>query len=319
MTPARVLRADALLLFVALIWGVGFVVQKSAMAGEDSIGPVTFAAVRLLIGGLVLVPLLVLDRRLRPKRLATRKQQCVAVGLAGVLLAAGGILQQWGLVYTDAGVAAFLTGLYVVLVPMLGLLIGYRVRSSTWIAAVLAMVGMYLLSVAGQPTINPGNLLVLGSAVCWAGQVLVIGWIASSMGPIALATGQNLVGGVLAVGVAIVVETTTWAQLVDVAWALAYSGPLAIGLGFLLQIMAQRDAPPAHTAIVLSMEAVFGAIAGWMMLHEAFTPTMLVGCAIVLCAMGVAQCRPPKQMKGLRSSKDESRKSSVGGRKSNAG
>ena len=296
MIGSRILRADALLLFVALIWGVGFVVQKSAMTGDDPIGPITFAALRLLIGGLVLIPLLTLDRRMKPKRLATPRQRCIAVVLAGALLAVGGILQQWGLVYTGAGIAAFVTGLYVVLVPMLGLFIGYRVGRTTWIAALLAVVGMYLLSVAGRPAFNPGDLLILGSAVCWAGQVLVIGWIASSMPPIALATGQNVIGGILAVGVALIVETTTWAQLVDVAWELAYSGPLAIGLGFLLQIMAQRDAPPAHTAILLAMEAVFGALAGWAFLHEAFTPTMLVGCVVVLGAMGIAQLKSPAKM-----------------------
>jgi drug/metabolite transporter (DMT)-like permease len=296
MTRARVLRADALLLFVALIWGVGFVVQKSAMAGDDPIGPIAFAALRLLIGGLVLLPLLWLDKRMPPTRVATLKNRIIAVCLAGVLLAGGGILQQWGLVYTQAGVAAFVTGLYVVLVPLLGLLIGYHVRRTIWMAAVLAVVGMYLLSVAGRPTFNPGDLLILGSAVCWAGQVLVIGWIASSMGPIKLTMGQNIIGGLLAVTVAAIVETTTWAQVVNVAWELAYSGPLAIGLGFLLQIMAQRDAPPAHTAILLAMEAVFGAMAGWLLLHEAFTPTMLVGCTVVLIAMGIAQLKLPKTM-----------------------
>ena len=162
---------------------------------------------------------------------------------------------------------------------------------------VLAALGMYLLSVAGRPVFNPGDLLVLGGAVCWAGQVLVIGWVASRMNPIMLATGQNLIGGAIALLIAALTEQTSWSQIEACLWPLAYSGPLAIGLGFLLQVVAQRDAPPAHTAIMLSMEAVFGALAGWLLLSEVFTPTMLGGCVIVLVAMGVAQLKPPVAFK----------------------
>lgn len=295
MPDARLLRADALLLIVALIWGVGFVVQKVAMEGDDPIGPITFAALRLFLGGVVLVPLLWCTRATGAPE-AAGSTQWIAMGSAGVLLALGGILQQWGLVYTEAGVAGFVTGLYVVIVPLLGLCIGYRVKWTTWVAVAMAAVGMYLLSVAGRPVFNPGDLLVLGGAVCWAGQVLVIGWIATRMDPFKLATGQNLIGGAIAVVVAVLVEETNWSQIQAVLWPLAYSGPLAIGLGFLLQIVAQRAAPPAHTAILLSMEAVFGALAGWLILHESFTPTMLAGCGIVLGAMVVAQLKPPVAM-----------------------
>jgi drug/metabolite transporter (DMT)-like permease len=296
MLPSRVLRADAMLLIVALIWGVGFVVQKTAMDGDDPIGPMSFSASRLLLGGLVLLPLLLLGKPLRPARVAPLHLRRRAVLMAGVLLAAGAILQQWGLVYTEAGVAGFVTGLYVVFVPLLGLCIGYRVHGTTWVAAVLALLGMYLLSVSGRGGINPGDLLVLGGAVCWAAQVLVIGWIVPVMDPMRLAIGQNLVGGVLATIAALLFETPTLSQLSAVAWELAYSGPLAIGLAFFLQILAQRDAPPAHTAILLAMEAVFGALAGWALLHEHFTTAMLWGCGAVVLAMLVAQWKSPAKM-----------------------
>jgi len=296
MISRDILKADAMLLLVAVIWGVGFVVQKTAMSGADPIGPLTFAGTRLLIGGIILLPLLLVARRWRPTRLASSGQQWKAMAGAGALLAGGGMLQQWGLVYTEAGVAGFVTGLYVVLVPLLGLFIGYRVSRNTWVATALAVVGMYLLSVTGRPALNPGDLLVLGGAVCWAAQVLVIGWIAPRMCPVKLAVGQNLIGGLLATAVAVMVETTTAAQLQTVLWELAYAGPLAIGLAFFLQILAQRDAPPAHTAILLSMEAVFGAIAGAALLQERLTGIMLLGCAVVLVAMLVAQRKPPVQM-----------------------
>jgi len=296
MTSRGILRADAVLLLVAVIFGVGFVVQKSAMDGASAIGPMSFSGIRLLMGGLVLVPFLGLGKRMRPARLASEAHQRRGMLAAGVLLAAGAILQQWGLVYTQAGVAGFVTGLYVVFVPMLGLIIGYRVHRLTWIAASLAVLGLYFLSVSGRPQLNPGDWLILAGAVCWAAQMLVIGWIAPAMDPMRLATGQNLVGGVLACAVALCLETTTLEQIQAVGWELAYSGPIAIGLAFFLQILAQRDAPPAHTAILLSMEAVFSAVAGWMFLHEHMTGVMFIGCGIVLLAMLVAQWRPPRDM-----------------------
>ena len=296
MLPSRVLRADAILLIVALIWGLGFVVQKTAMGGDDPIGPMSFAASRLLLGGIFLLPLLLLGKRLCPARVAPKHLRRRALLMAGVLLAAGAILQQWGLVYTDAGVAGFVTGLYVVFVPLLGLCVGYRVHGTTWVAAMLALLGMYLLSVSGRGEINPGDLLVLGGAVCWAAQVLVIGWIAPAMDPIRLALGQNLIAGVLASVAAIVIEAPSLSHVWAVAWELAYSGPIAIGIAFFLQILAQRHAPPAHTAILLATEAVFGALAGWALLNEQFTTAMLWGCGAVLTAMVVAQFKRPATM-----------------------
>ncbi len=295
LPPMRVLRADALLMLVAIVWGIGFVIQRTAM---ETIGPMTFTAVRLLIGMASMLPLLLVARRLQPATLKKTSRRKLLLGLvgAGTAMCLGAVLQQTGLVHTTAGVAGFITGLYVVFVPLLGLLVGYFVRWTTWSAVAVATGGLYLLSVHGQPTVNLGDILVLLGSIAWAAQVLITGWLAVRCDPVRIALFQTAFAGFITLGFAIPWEQPEIAAVLTLWPEFLFSGVLAVGAAFLLQIIAQQDAPPAHTAVLLAMEAVFGALAGWAFLAEELSPTQITGCLLMFLGIVLAQLRPPRPL-----------------------
>jgi drug/metabolite transporter (DMT)-like permease len=206
-------------------------------------------------------------------------------GLAGLILFAGASLQQTGIVYTTAGKAGFITGIYVILVPILGIFLGQRTALGTWIGASGALVGLYLLSVTETLTISHGDLLVLCAAFFWACHVLLIGHLSPRMVPVKLACFQFAVCSALSFLVAIIVETTTLEGLLGGAIPILYAGFISVGIAYTLQVVAQREARPAHVAIILSLETVFAAIGGWWMLNEVLGPRGLVGCALILGGM----------------------------------
>ncbi len=186
------LRADALMLVAALIWGTGFVAQR---LGMDHVGPMTFTAARFTLGALVVLPLVLVRRR----RAAHPRRLPLAGGLAaGVALFGGAALQQIGLVTTSAAKAGFITGLYVLIVPLLGLISGHRVARSMWAAAALAVAGLYLLSVSGGASFSRGDGFVLACAVLWAVHVLIVARVAPSQDPFELAVVQFTVVALLA-------------------------------------------------------------------------------------------------------------------------
>ncbi len=291
----RVLRADALLMLVAIIWGAGFVIQRTAM---ESVGPITFTGVRLLVGMCSMLPLLPLARRLAPRDPKPVRRRHLLLGLvaAGLAMSGGAVLQQAGLVHTTAGIAGFITGLYVVFVPLIGLFIGYFVRWTTWAAVGVATAGLYFLSVQGRPTLNPGDVLVLAGAAAWAAQFLVLGWLAVRCDPVRIAIFQTAFAGGLTMVAAFAWEQPSLTALISLWPEFLYSGVLAVGAAFLIQIIAQQDAPPAHAAVLLAMEAVFGALAGWAFLAEALSPLQFFGCLLMFIGIVLAQLRPPKPL-----------------------
>ena len=293
----RTIRADALLMLGAIICGVGFVVHRTA---NESVGPITFSGARFLLGAILLVPLLRYGTRLStsPRLPASRSSLMLGMLGAGLAMTIGGVLQQIGLVYTSAGIAGFITGLYVIFVPLIGLLIGYFVRWSTWLAVVVAMLGLYLLTVEGQPSLNIGDLYILFATVAWAAQVLIIGWLALRADPIRIAIVQNSMAAVILTILAFILEEPDLHALSSIWPELLYSGGLAVGLAFLLQIIAQQHAPPAHAAVLLAMEAVFAALAGWAFLSETLHPIQLIGCILMFIGIVLAQLRPPRPMIG---------------------
>ena len=276
------LRADLLLLLVAVIWGNAFVAQRVAAA---HVGPFLFNGVRFLVGGLVLLP--VAGRRLG----SLERREVVGGGLAGLVLFAAAILQQAGMAFTTAGKAGFITGLYVVLVPLF-LALGWGAWShwSIWCALVKAVVGLFLLSQGtGFLALAPGDGLVLASAVMWASHVVLIGRLADQVDPLRLAVVQYLACGLLSTVVGLVVEPQTIAGLEVAWWAVLYTGLLSIGLGYTLQVVAQRWTPAADAAVILSGESVFAAFWGWLLLGETLTARQLVGCGLMFAAMLLAQ------------------------------
>lgn len=288
MLKAKALRAELLLLIAAIIWGSAFVAQRMGMA---HVGPFTYNGVRFLLGALSLLPLLLLSRKRSVTSNLTNHRAIVGGSLlAGLLLFVGASLQQVGIVYTTAGKAGFITGLYVVIVPLLGLLWGQHTPRNTWIGAGLAMIGLYFLTVTEAFTLAQGDGLVLIGALFWAGHVLVIGWLSGRyIEPVLLACLQFIVCGVLSLAVALLLEPMSWAGLMDTAWPILYGGLLSVGVAYTLQVVAQRDAPPAHAAIILSLETVFAVLAGWLVLQESLSGRALLGCGLMFAGMLLSQ------------------------------
>jgi len=282
------LRADALLLLAAIIWGAGFVAQK---AGMEFIGPYAYTGIRFLIATIALLPLLLIrTRNTEPLQDGLSSKALLLGGtLAGVAIAAGGLLQQIGIDSTTASNAGFITSLYVVLVPVLGLAVGYRILPRTWLGILLATVGLYLLSIHDLSKTSIGDLLVLLGTAAWAFQVLVIGWATTKTDPIRLAIIQTGVAAVICMVTALLVEGFTLESIWAARWYLLYSAVMATSVAFTFQIIGQRNAPPAHAAMLLSLEAVFAAAAGYLLLAEHLTNIQFVGCGLMLIAVLVCQ------------------------------
>jgi drug/metabolite transporter (DMT)-like permease len=288
-------RADLILLAVAIIWGSAFVAQR---AGNEQVGPFTFNAVRFLVGGAVLLPT-VIWRQLRSKRApassptpAQRAREWRGGALLGLILFGGASLQQLGLVTTTAGKGGFITGLYVVIVPLLlALFWRDRIRWSNWAGALLAVAGLFLLSitVGERLHLDPGDGWVLIGAFLWALHVIAMGRIAPGRDPLRLAVTQYVVCALLCAGAAIALEWGAGNHILKAAPAILYAGVLSTGLAYTGQIVAQRHAPAADAAIIMSMEAVFAMLSGWLVLGETMTTQQLLGCAMMFAGMMLAQ------------------------------
>lgn len=287
------------MLLAAAIWGFGFIAQKEAM---DAIGPLTFNAVRFGVGALAVAPLRLLIPRIHhgegsADHLRERRLLIQGSVLLGLVVAAASALQQYGIVGTDAGPAGFITGLYVVFTPIIGMLLGVRTNLATWIGCGLAAIGMWFLGIkggVGEFSVDLPALLVLGGAIGWAVQVQIVARYSPHTDPIDLTVIQFSVVAATTMIAAIIIEGPGQAlDMVEIfrtaTWEILYSGVLAIGLAFFLQIVAQRKSPPSHVAILLSLEAVFAAIGGWWLLGETYDDRTMLGCGLMLAGIFASQ------------------------------
>ncbi len=288
MSTRAHLKGDMLLLLTAMIWGSAFVAQK---VGMDHIGPFMYTGIRFAIGALFLTPFMLFLSRYRPFVMKQQKGPSLILAglLAGILLFGGSILQQIGIVYTTAGKAGFITGLYVVIVPLLGLIWGLKPGKGVWAGAILAVTGLYLLTVEKGFYLHIGDTLVLICAFLYALHVLVIGWLAPRLDVLKLAIIQFWVCSGLSLFTGMFVEKLTWAAVKGAAIPILYGGLLSVGVGFTLQVVAQRKAPPAHAAIILSLETVFAVIGGMVILGESLPARGWAGCVFMLAGMVTAQ------------------------------
>ena len=294
-----VLYSDALLVLTAAIWGFAFVAQR---VGMNDLGPFAFNAVRYAIGALVLLPLI------RQRRKAAAASAVVGAAAANVtagnaalsrpaglrrflpfavcgsVMFLGATLQQLGLVTTTAGNAAFVTSLYVVIVPLLGSLFGRKNSLKNYLAALVSVAGLYIITVGGGFTVAPGDLLVLAGSLFWACHILVIDHFAPKMDSVELSAGQFAVCGALSLAAALIFEPQPFDRIISAAVPLLYGGLFSCGVAFTLQIVAQRSAPPAHASILLAFEGLFGAIGGVLLLGEPATVRLFAGGGLMLAA-----------------------------------
>ncbi|MDZ4830663.1 MAG: DMT family transporter [Phycisphaerae bacterium] len=278
------LTADVLLLLAALIWGLGFVAQR---LGAQHLDPLTFTGLRFTLGAIVLLPWVLPSI----SRGGFNRAHLVAGGVTGIVMAVAASFQQWGLAHTSAGNGAFITALYVVLVPLLGLLAGHRVRRVVWLAVALALVGLWFLSITHDFALERGDPIVLVCALGWAIHVVVVAKWSPSLNPIRYAFLQFAITGVSTLALGLMFGRPTLASIDAAKWAVLFGGVFPVGVAFTLQMIAQRTAPPTHTAIILSLESVFGMLAGAIFLSEVVTERKLLGASLMFAGMLLAQIR----------------------------
>ncbi|HEX7637353.1 MAG TPA: DMT family transporter [Burkholderiaceae bacterium] len=287
------LRANALLVLVALVWGSAFVAQA---LGMRSVGPFLFTGARFALGAAIVAPLAWREwRGLRAQGRAPGRRDLGHVALLGLLLFLGAAMQQLGMLGTTVTNAGFLTALYIPLVPLLAWL-GLRQAPhwTTWPAALCCLAGTWLLASGGAAThLHAGDAWVVASSLPWAVHVLLVGRAANRLhAPMLVATGQFVACAALALATSAVLEPVTLAGLRGAAGAIAYAGVLSVGLGFTLQVVAQRHARAADSAIVLSTETVFAAAFGAAFMGDRLGDAGIGGCALILAGVLVVQLQP---------------------------
>ena len=288
---SRAVKGNMYLLLASLAWGTTFVVQRTAM---DHLGPFSYSGMRFLLGALFLLPFVIhryRTKKIRPITILKGGKwfPLQASLLTGSLVFIGINLQQIGLISSTAGKGGFITGLYVVIVPILGIFFGQKTGAGVWIGAALATAGLYLLSVTSGFSLAAGDGWILSCAFVWAFQVLSLGWLSPKIDSFVLALGQSLVCGLLSLVVAVFIEQITFAAVSAAAFDLAYGGIVSVGLGYTFQVEGQKYAKASHAAIIMQFEAVFAVIAGWFFLHEVLSARALLGCALMLAGMVVSE------------------------------
>ncbi len=278
--------ANGLLLLTAAIWGFGFVAQR---VGAQFIGAFTFNGIRFALGSLSLLPLIYYFGKKSPQEKITFKKTILPGMIIGSVLFVASTLQQVGVAYTTAGNAGFITGLYMVFVPLFGIFLRQKIGKNAWVGVFVALAGLYLLSVNENFTIAFGDLLVLIAAIFWALHILSIDKFAKEVDSLKLSSIQFATCSILSLISALMFETVTVAGLTGSMIPLLYGGLLSVGVAYTLQVVAQKDAKPSHAAIILSMESVFGAIGGALLLSESMSARGAVGCALILAGILISQ------------------------------
>ncbi len=292
MMKSKQLQANILLFLAALIWGFAFVAQRKGM---EYVEPFTFNGLRFVIGAIVLIPTFP-GLFTKKKQVVKKDKKLLVRGLiAGLVLFVASSLQQVGMLYTTAGKAGFITSLYILFVPALGLLLGRSPGRKSWLAAIIATFGLYLLSVHGQMQLSPGDLLVLISALFWAIHMMYLSHIAPHHDARFIAFLQFAFSGLLSLVIAYFFENYSWQAIMESIYPIIYAGVFSAGIGFTIQIAAQRYAKAHHAALILSLEAVFAAIGGFLILGELMTMTQLLGCMFMLAAVIWIQMGPRKK------------------------
>lgn len=281
---------NLLLLLTAMIWGFAFVAQRMGM---DYVGPFTFNAARFALGGLSLFPVIYFMERRKPRSVPSQADPTPQVKWGGLLLGAvlftAASLQQVGLVYTPAGKAGFITGLYVVMVPVIGIFVGQKVTFLLWLGVLLAVVGMYLLSITGGFHIAFGDAILVLGALFWAVHVQLTGYLSPRTDPVRLARYQFLICALCSFIAALIFEKISLQGVINGMYPLLYGGLLSVGVAYTLQVVVQKTADPTYAAVILSLEAVFAVVGGCLVLGETLTARALVGCALMLVGMLAAQ------------------------------
>ena len=304
------LRNTFFLLLTAMIWGAAFVAQSVSM---DYIGPFTFICLRSVIGGLFLIPVIIVLDGIRKKsqnesanavsaenilhieteekqRLSWKNKQLIEGGIVcGFFLFFANCFQQTGIQYTTVGKAGFITTFYIIIVPLIGLFFKKYCGILTWIGVVIALTGLYFLCITQKLTIQRGDALILCCSVLYAGQILAIDHYNPFVDGVKMSCIQFLTGGVLGAVFMFLFENPSLAMILSAAGPILYTGIMSTGVGYTLQIVGQKGLNPTVAALILSLESVFSALSGYVFLHQVLTTRELIGCALMFIAIVLAQ------------------------------
>ena len=288
-----------LLFLTALIWGVAFVAQSVAM---DYIGPYTFNAVRSLLGGIVLVPCVFLFGQKKKsvkdevpsKGTAIDRPGDMITGglLCGIMLFLSTTLQQVGIQYTTVAKAGFITALYIILVPILGIFLKKRVSFQIWISVLIAIIGLYLLCMKGSFYLGQGDFLMLVCSLCFALHILVIDHFTDKVGGVKLSCIQFFVCGLLSCILMFLFEKPAVSDILSAWLPIVYAGVFSSGVAYTLQIIGQKGTDPTIASLILSLESVVSVLAGWIILGQSLTPREILGCLLMFGAIILAQVAP---------------------------
>lgn len=295
---SKAMRSNLMLLLTAFIWGVAFVAQS---VGMDYVGPFTFNSVRNFVAALVLLPCIrLLDRVSPPQPNNTENHggKTLIIGgiVCGVCLAVASSFQQMGLAYTTVGKAGFITAMYIVIVPILGIFIGRKARLKAWLSVAISVVGLYLLCMTESLSLSKGDLLVLICALCFSLHIMSIDYFSPKVDGVRMSCIQFLTCGVICAVPALLTEAPQ-PQAILAAWLpILYAGALSSAVGYTLQIIAQKNTDPVIASLLMSLESAFSLLAGWVLLHQTLTPKELGGCILMFAAIILAQLPDKKSV-----------------------
>ncbi len=285
------------LLLTAFIWGVAFVAQS---VGMEYIGPFTFNCVRSIIGGLVLIPLILILRKgkknggtvsadITAQKRLYRKNTVLGGICCGSFLAVASSFQQFGIMHTTVGKAGFITALYIVIVPVLGIFMKKKVAPIVWVSSAIAIIGFYMLSISGQVSINKGDILVLICAVLFSLHILVIDHFSPRGDSVAISCIQFFTSGTICGIGMFLFENPQISDILAAYVPILYAGVMSCGVAYTLQIVGQKNMDPTVASLILSLESVFSALAGWLLLEQSLSTKELIGCGLVFAAVLLAQ------------------------------
>ena len=284
-------RGSLMLLLCAMVWGAAFVAQSEGM---NYVGPFTMQATRYFLSGLVLLPVIALrDKKgisVRPAGKAAKRQLLCGV-ICGALLCTASIIQQYGIIHTTVGKSGFITTMYIILVPFLGLFVKLRVKLMNWVCAVLALVGLYLLCAGGEglSAVNTGDWLTLLCAGFFACHILFIDRACHDLDGVRLSCVQFFTASALSILPMLLLEKPSLAAVTSAWLPIVYAGVCSGGVGYTLQILGQQLVPPTLASMILSLESVFAVLFGWLILHQALSARELLGCLVIFIAIVIAQ------------------------------
>ncbi len=285
-----------LLVLTAFIWGSAFVAQSVAM---DAIEPFTFNTVRNFLGSLVLIPLvLFLRSRRTPEEKAKENKKTLLLGgiCCGAALAVASMLQQYGIAMSTVGKSGFITAMYIIIVPIIGVVF-FKKRYSflLWIGVAASLVGLYFLCMMGETSFGLGDLLLLLCAIVFSGHILIIDYFSPQVDCVAMSCIQFFVCGLLCLGPMLIFETPNISEIIAARVPILYAGIMSSGVAYTLQIVGQKHTPPVLASMIFSLESVFAALSGWLILKETLSFFEFFGCFLMFAAIIVAQLAPEKK------------------------